>query len=70
MVSSPDFLTILSQAAAVFPDKTQRPSVDQLKGQWQLCFATGTRKVQQGGITLKKATTSQNLPLLAKAYTK
>ncbi|MBW4538465.1 MAG: hypothetical protein KME43_04880 [Myxacorys chilensis ATA2-1-KO14] len=35
----------------------QRPldySLMQLQGQWQLCFATGTRKIRQGGIRLKQ----------------
>jgi hypothetical protein len=77
MVSSPTFLTILSQAARISSDEPQRPNVDQvveallqaeksakqerrtyqfdqLNGDWQLCFATGTRKIRQGGIALKK----------------
>lgn len=36
----------------------------QLQGQWRLCFATGTRKIRQGGIKLKKG---YYVPKLAKA---
>lgn len=39
-------------------------SFDQLVGQWRLCFATGTRKLRQGGIQLKKG---YYVPKLAKA---
>lgn len=36
----------------------------QLQGRWRLCFSTGTRKIRQGGIKLKKG---YYLPKLAKA---
>lgn len=39
-------------------------SFPQLEGQWRLCFATGTRKLRQGGIKLKKG---YYVPKLAKA---
>lgn len=39
-------------------------SFSQLEGQWRLCFATGTRKIRQGGIKLKKG---YYVPKIAKA---
>ncbi|MBW4524965.1 MAG: hypothetical protein KME18_07170 [Phormidium tanganyikae FI6-MK23] len=36
----------------------------QLEGEWRLCFATGTRKIRQGGIKLKKG---YYVPKIAKA---
>lgn len=74
--TSPDFLTVLTQVATAFQEKTSdRPSAEAvvkallqaekaakqthllypfepLLGDWQLCFATGTRKVKRGGIVL------------------
>lgn len=39
------------KSARLYP---QEFSFDQLIGEWRLCFATGTRKLRQGGIKLKK----------------
>lgn len=44
----------LLQAEKAAKQQQLRFAFEQLQGQWQLCFATGTRKVQQGGIQLKK----------------
>lgn len=76
-VSTPDFLTVLNQAAIAFQKQSRdRPAAgavaqallqaekaakrehllypfEPLLGNWQLCFATGTRKVKRGGIVLK-----------------
>lgn len=49
------------KSARLYP---QEFSFDQLIGQWRLCFATGTRKLRQGGIKLKKG---YYLPKIGKA---
>ncbi|MCU0551978.1 MAG: hypothetical protein MUC48_21790 [Leptolyngbya sp. Prado105] len=54
----------LLQAEKSAKQSPQPFSFDQLIGQWRLCFATGTRKLRQGGIQLKKG---YYVPKLAKA---
>lgn len=56
-----DALLQAEKSARRYP---QEFSFDQLIGQWRLCFATGTRKLRQGGIKLKKG---YYLPRLGKA---
>ncbi len=54
----------LLQAEKVAKQTAIEYSFSQLEGQWRLCFATGTRKIRQGGIKLKKG---YYVPKIAKA---
>lgn len=54
----------LLQAEKAAKRSTIESPFSQLEGQWRLCFATGTRKIRQGGIKLKKG---YYVPKIAKA---
>jgi hypothetical protein len=65
--SRPDAEQVVDALLQAEKSAKQHPqpfSFDQLIGQWRLCFATGTRKLRQGGIQLKKG---YYVPKLAKA---
>lgn len=66
-VSRPDadkVVEALLQAEKTAKQTAIEYSFSQLEGDWRLCFATGTRKIRQGGIKLKKG---YYVPKIAKA---
>jgi len=66
-VSRPDADEVVQALLQAEKAAKQTPidaSFSKLEGEWRLCFATGTRKIRQGGIKLKKG---YYVPKIAKA---